>query len=304
MKLSFSDLLFGTCSGSGVPANFDYSLQKHDLRKLETEILKLVKDGFSWGDGYTQCIIQNVIISLTIKEPFSKKICYSLLFDWKKPVENEITSVLDNLYDRTVPLDRLSSGAEYEPVSLLSPSQKRDEIVRVHKYFDKNEKIHKRNFFGDSPLGLTNYLSYDPRDDLSQIYPRPYEQSYEIPEYPGRGGWENSGIPYEDLQLVKDYLEATRGQQEPKYSSKLSQLFSFTPEFEQQTSGQVDSLPDYDLPGTDYEFSDDDLQPGYVWSNDNMIYDVPTPDNGKLNSFYCLCLIQSLLHCIPSPPPF
>ncbi|XP_060561184.1 receptor-type tyrosine-protein phosphatase N2-like isoform X2 [Ruditapes philippinarum] len=272
------DLLFGTCSRSGIPASFDYTLQKHDLKKLEVEILKLVKDGFSWGDGYTQCIIQNVIISLTIKEPFSKKICYSLLFDWKKPVQDEISSVLESLYEQTVPLDRFTSAEEYEPVSLLSPSQKRDEIVRVHKYFDKNEKIHKRNFFGGSQLGFSNYLSYDPRDDVSQLYPGSYEQTYETPY---RGGWENSGIPYKDLQLVKDYLEATRGQQRPKYSSKLSELFSYTPELEQQTEQQVGGFPDYDLPERGYGISNEDVEPGYVWNDNDMIYDVTTPDNDE-----------------------
>ncbi|XP_045168487.2 receptor-type tyrosine-protein phosphatase N2-like isoform X2 [Mercenaria mercenaria] len=269
------DLLFGTCSDSGIPANFDYTLRKHDLKKLQNEILKLVQDGFSWHDGYTQCIIQNVIISLTIKEPFSKKICYELLFDWKNPVEDEITSVLESLYDRTAGIDRLTPADQYEPVSLLSPSQKRDEIVRVHKYFDKNEKIHKRNFW-DPPVGLSNYLSYYPRDDVLQYYPSLYQQNYKLPN---RGGWEDSGISYDDIQLVKDYLQATRRKQ--RYSSKLSDLFSLSHDLQQQSPQQVEGFPEYDLPDRGYDFQEEDLEPGYVWNDNGMIYEVSTPDNGQ-----------------------
>lgn len=277
MSSYFSDLLFGTCSDGGIPANFEYTLERNDLLKIEKEILKLVQDGFTWRDGYTQCIIQNVIISLTIKEPFSKKICYGLLFDGKQEVENEIASVLENLYEKSVGLDQLTPNNEYEPMQMLLPSQKRDEIVRVHKYFDKNEKLHKRNFW-DPPLGFSNYLSYYPKDNAEQYYPNPYEQNYEIPN---QGEWENTGIPYEDLQLVKDYLEATQDQQ-PPYSSKLSDLFSLSPNLQQQTTQEFEGFPDYGLPENRPDFQGEDLEPGYVWNDDSMVYKVAPPDNGML----------------------
>lgn len=267
------DLLFGTCSDSGIPANFEYTLDEHDLAKLEKEIVKLVQDGFSWQDGYTQCIIQNIIISLTINEPFSKIICYGLIFEWEKPVKNEITSMLENLYQRTIGIDKL--GPEYEQVQLLSPSQKRDEIVRVHKYFDKNEKIHKRNFW-DPPLGFSNYLSYYPTDDAVQYYSNPYEQNYEMPD---QDGWENSGIPYDDIQLVKAYLDATRGQQ--GYSSKLSELFSLNPNSPEQMAQPVEGFSEYEIPESSPGLREEDLEPGYVWNDDSMIYKVSPSDNGE-----------------------
>ena len=41
----------------------------------------------------------------------------------------------------------------------------RGEIVRVHKYFDKNEKVHKRNFLAPDDTDFDNYLSYYPKGD-------------------------------------------------------------------------------------------------------------------------------------------
>ncbi|KAL4222022.1 hypothetical protein ACF0H5_018067 [Mactra antiquata] len=271
------DLLFGTCAYSGIPANFVYTLTKHDLLKLEEEILKLVHDGFTWRDGYTQCIVQNIIISLSIKQPFSKTICYGLIFERDNGEENALSSMLDDVYANTNRFDRINNGANFNDLdlALLSPSQKRDEIVRVHKYFDKNEKIHKRNFW--SPYNdEETYLS--PDVDLMRYGPQNLPQDDE--------GWENTGIPYKDLALVQEYLETQR---KPYTDSKiLEALMNNGPlvndvaqvdDDEVPLSNEFIEYPD----DTNLEFSKDDLQPGYVWDDDNMLYGLTTQDYNDIS---------------------
>ncbi|XP_052805007.1 receptor-type tyrosine-protein phosphatase N2-like isoform X2 [Mya arenaria] len=258
------DLLFGTCGGDEVPASFAFTLNTHDLTKLQEEIGKLVAKGLTWRDGYTQCIVQNVIVSLSTLEPFSKKVCYPLIFDITDPTINEITSALDQLYNAQNRLENLEPVYELEQVPLIGNSEKRDEIVKVHKYFDKNEKIHKRfwdeNSYNVDPF--TSYMNYPPDD----TYPDSYTQTAPSLD-PGLTYWENTGIPYEDLKLVQQYLETTR-QRDP-YKSKLSELFNL----EYGGFKPVDSYvyaKNYAEPN--YEIREPEMMPGYAWTNDDDIH--------------------------------
>ena len=241
-------------------------------------MIKLVKSEFTWRDGYTQCIIQNVILSLSIQQPFSRQICADLVFESN---EDDIQSTLDQLLSRTAgyeverPLDNFG-------VSLLAPSQKRDEIVRVHKYFDKNKKIHKRKF-QQPELDYSNYLSNLPRNDYKEIDPAlynmnsdpytlnsdpyasnsaPYDVNYD--DLDDLEGLEDLGIPYDDLLLVKSYLESER--EKELYKSKLSELFSLLPEDFQQLSDEPT-----------YGYADDVQDPGMNWMGSNDIYQISQP---------------------------
>lgn len=147
-------------------------------------------------------------------------------------------------------------------MAVFAPSQKRDEIVRVHKYYDKNEKIHKRKFT-QPDLTFSNYLSELPRNDYMDMIPDSYNANYDAYQN-DLGGWENTGIPYDDLLLVKSYLESEREKQ--LYKSKLSELFSLLPEDLQQLS---------DEPGYDYTEELQDV-PGYNWMGDDT-YEISQP---------------------------
>ena len=227
--------------------------------KLLKELVKLKKNKLSWLDGYTQCIVQNVILSLSLREPFSKKICYDLLFDWESETENAIASVLGELFKDNLAIQQPGSFP-------VSRSQKRDEIIRVHKYFDKSKGIHKRLI---QPSSFeSSYLSYYPKDDLVDL-------SFNKPNYyPGQNdrGWEDSGIPMSDFQMVKNYLEATRGRDlandipEPLREGPEETLF--------------DGYLENDL--------ENNLDPGYQWVDGEDIAEMSSPASGNSLSYNLL----------------
>jgi len=275
-----SDLLFGTCGDNGVPDSFAYQLSSHDLKKLGEETGKLTKYGFTWLDGYTQCIIQNVLVSLTIREPFSKKVCYPLIFDFNEvdgsslAQISEIYDALEQLYKSQNNYDNLENVYELEQLPFLQNSQKRDEIVKVHKYFDKNKKIHKRYWNPE-----TLYLSYNQPFDT-----RYFEQRIPNPK-PVLKTWENTGIPYEDLQLVEQYLEGTRAR--TPYQSKLSELLNLGYEPQPLRADAYAALKD----SPDYDFTASDVEPGYVWSNDAELYNISPPGKEQKNKcFKGMCI--------------
>ncbi|XP_052246751.1 receptor-type tyrosine-protein phosphatase N2-like isoform X2 [Dreissena polymorpha] len=270
------DLLYGTCGGSNFPDSFAFQLSEHDLMKLGDETGKLVLSGFTWGDGYTQCIVQNVILSLASKEPFSKLVCYDLLYAKNKPVSDEVNAVIAELYDES--LNRgLDPVNNFDEISLIPNSQKRDEIVRVHKYFDKNEKLHKR-YWDPFKDGIFPY-GYYPQDDPFAMSPK-YFNSPQDPV----AEWENTRIPLEDLQLVRKYLESTR--KPTSHRSKLSELLdSGSLNFQRvlNNNGQTSS---YVRPNN--EFRDFDIQPNNLLNGDGQQIGFSQPeeviDSGDLGS--------------------
>lgn len=257
--------MFGTCSQDDVPSSFTYTLTENDLKKLEIEILKLVKYEFSWKDGYTQCIIQNVIISLSIREPFSKRICSDLIFEFNGPMEDDIQSIFSQLVDRSGLIEAPRPADEYK-LDVFAPSQKRDEIVRVHKYYDKNKKLHKRQFY-EPNLDYSSYLPFLPGNNIDSLNPGYFGRNFNS-QQDQLAEFENTGIPYDDLLLVKNYLEEER--QRELYKSKLSELFSEILDGSQQ-------LNDNEITDTPILELDEQENPGYSWSGPEEFYGLTQP---------------------------
>ena len=267
-----SDLLFGICdNGAGLrPGEIIFDLNEEALNKLELEIVSLVNKRFTWQDPYTQCMIQNLILSFIINLPFHRKTCSDLVLDISDPIQEQITDTLEGLYEKTL---EAIENQEYPSFNLLPT--KRDEIIRVHKYFDKSTGINKRKFFPSS--SSKNYLDYYPFDDVVDFYPREIPQNYAS----ASKGWENSGIPLEDVRLAYQLLEA---QEKERYRSKLAELLKL--KYPVAELGQNDALSSdigltSDL-GPWYE-PERERQPGYSWMDD-MIQDKPLEGNGKIYS--------------------
>ncbi|XP_052833209.1 uncharacterized protein LOC106869832 [Octopus bimaculoides] len=59
------DNLFGICSEKGLPLqvpNYDLT-DPQRIGLLESKILKLLIEGYTWQDAYTQCIVQNLLVA-------------------------------------------------------------------------------------------------------------------------------------------------------------------------------------------------------------------------------------------------
>ena len=264
--------MFGVCdNGAGLqPGELVFELDKDSLDRLEQEIISLVKHGFTWQDPYTQCTIQNLVLDFSIDLPFHRNTCSGLLFDFSDPMQSQISDVLGGLYQKTL---QVAGNQDYEQNESLLPS-KRDEIIRVHKYFDKSKGINKRKFFPST--SSDNYLDYYPFDDVVDFYPRETPQNYANIASAARGGWENSGIPLEDILLAKEILDRER---EPEqYGSKLAELLAlkgYSAEDPIQEEMTSDLQPLFD--------TGEEQQPGFTWTENENILDGPLIEDGR----YC-----------------
>ena len=273
---SFSDLLFGVCdNGAGLrPGEVIFRLDQVSLNNLENKIISLVKNGFTWQDPYTQCTLQNLILAYIIELPFHKSTCSGLVFDYSDPVQKEISSALASLLEEAL---QTESGNEYQPaLTLLPTSSKRDEIIRVHKYFDKSTGINKRKFFPST--SSENYLDYYPFDDVVDFYPREIPQNYaNIASASSRGGWENSGIPLEDILLAREYLQANQEREKSKYGSKLAELLDLkgytARDVPMQEALTADLQPVFEV--------EEEPQPGYSWTKEDETAIGPLEMNGR-----------------------
>lgn len=178
----FSDLLFGNCQkGNSLKDYYRYQLSPQSLESLEARTWSLVDKGYSWGDPYTQCVLQNALYAFRHRQS-PREIC-DQADNSEENVNKEISSVLEKLFEQYY------NG--YQPSSSISsrnlgfPS-KRDEIVYVHKYFDKSPKPYtKKNYV--SQFQNSNYL----KDDDGLLY----------------DGTPDSRISLEDIQNLENYFK-------------------------------------------------------------------------------------------------
>lgn len=175
------DLLFGNCQKeNSLKDYYRYQLNSKSLEALEAKTWSLIKQGYSWGDLYTQCVLQNALYAFRHHQSPRYTVCHEAGIT--EDVNKEISSVLEQLFEQYYnayqPRDSISNR------NLGFPS-KRDEIVYVHKYFDKSPKPYtKKNYL--SELKNSNYLGAD--DSL--LY----------------DGTPDSRISLEDIQKLQNYF--------------------------------------------------------------------------------------------------
>lgn len=149
--------MFGNCQkGSGLKDTYQYELNSKSLQALEAKTWDLVNEGYSWKDPYTQCVLQNALFGYRYQQSPRYEIC-QVTDETSKDVKNEIASVLERLFQKYY--SELQDPSSIQDSMLDYPS-KRDEIVYVHKYFDKSPKPYtKKNFL--SPYQKSDYLGND-----------------------------------------------------------------------------------------------------------------------------------------------
>uniref|UniRef100_A0A2C9LBH2 Uncharacterized protein n=1 Tax=Biomphalaria glabrata TaxID=6526 RepID=A0A2C9LBH2_BIOGL len=149
------NLLFGSCQSvltSAVNGHRKFRLETQQIEKLEKEIKYLIGVGFTWKDAYTQCTLQNILVHFRHGRTFNHRLCQDALGvgspDWSEEINNDIANVLVQLLESEKDgIDDLAEQAETSREIDLFNSNKRDEIVQVHKYFDKSTGQLKRDPF-------------------------------------------------------------------------------------------------------------------------------------------------------------
>ncbi|XP_060079292.1 receptor-type tyrosine-protein phosphatase N2-like [Ylistrum balloti] len=192
------DLLFGNCQRVDRVQEepFQYQLSQKSLESLKEQILGLIKGGYSWQDQLTQCIIQNALYAFRKHRTFHPSKCEKVETSWTEQrdydVNREISTALEKLFQ-----DYYNA---YEPqvdsMLLSNNADKRDEIIKVHKYFDKSPQPYlKREFSNDDGENYLNYLS-----GTRELEPSIYEA----------GKRDSYGLTPDDLQQVQYYLQQLR----------------------------------------------------------------------------------------------
>ncbi|KAL1137756.1 hypothetical protein AAG570_009452 [Ranatra chinensis] len=84
----YDDGAFGRCIVLNGDADADdlhrYEFEKEELESLESEIEKLMLDGYKWSHRRTQCIVQTLLYSFRSGNAFNRLLC-----DIMKPDESE-----------------------------------------------------------------------------------------------------------------------------------------------------------------------------------------------------------------------
>ncbi|KAL5006315.1 hypothetical protein ScPMuIL_015121 [Solemya velum] len=250
------DLLFGNCQLSNSPHDYyQYRLSPKALEVLEYEIRRLIQKGVSWHNAYTQCILQNILLAYRQEQLFDESKCSDSLSYTTSDLNNEISSVLHNVLD---------SYENYEPEKVyfenaepnyflddFSKSTKRDEIVQVHKYFDKSKGLHKRKLASPNlSQKLYNYLLFGQQENSRQ---RDIQQE------------SDTDVSLEDIQTLQYYLQQLKS---PRFSTDLAvnndDLLTDT------YPGPEPSDIQAPFPTRTSDQWTLDFQPGYLWTDESQ----------------------------------
>ena len=108
-----------------------YRLTEDELSALEEHILHLIKDGFTWRDYYTQCVLQNALLASRQQMPFRLSMCK--LSSSSKSDENKVNGDMGRYLEQIFQ----NYYNSYKPSSPQEVKREDADVIRVHKYFEK-----------------------------------------------------------------------------------------------------------------------------------------------------------------------
>ncbi|CAL1542082.1 unnamed protein product, partial [Lymnaea stagnalis] len=210
------DLLFGSCQNvftRALNGENRFKLETRQIERLEEEIRRLIRAGFTWKDAYTQCTLQNTLLEFRHGRTFNRHLCEDALGvaspDWSDDVNSEIATVLLQLLESgKVSLDDLTSQGQADRDLDLFNSNKRDEIVQIHKYFDKSTGQLKRDPHFDPPYGYleqSDDAEKDPGYRFRDAQPDGDDDRDTYPSYKSRD--DGDGLQPSDLQALQTIAE-------------------------------------------------------------------------------------------------
>jgi len=248
------DALFGNCQKFGNRRDvYQYDLDGDQYNILEGEITRLLNEGFSWEDVYTQCSLGNILLAFRTNTNYDPDLCdrrniakeerltEELAEETLKLLEKYFVEYYDDLVrsnedpdngfladEDTVPVDTdypqpapLNYDLSYEDLGGVSgPLEKKDEFVNVHKYL----KSHKRpdpavaSFEEPNPDYVGDYDLETVVDNLSpkdiDFLKQMLIENYDYPSYEAGDGIEGGGGGVMDAD-VEDVPMAMEDVQEP-----------------------------------------------------------------------------------------
>lgn len=254
------DLLFGNCQRVDRVQEepYQYQLSQKSLGSLQDQIRSLIRGGYSWNDPLTQCLIQNALYAYRKHRTFYPSKCETVEASWTDQhrdydVNNEISTALEKLFQEYY--------NAYEPqgsnVLLGKNADKRDEIIKVHKYFDKSPQPYlKRDFSSDDREHYSNYLSGAKE---WQPYEADNRDSYDLSP--------------NDLQQLHDYLQELRAADDQGYGQVFTGDFDQARPVDNDVAGfYQDSVPvDSDVYSADQYDNSIDSEPYSPDQYDNSV---------------------------------
>nr|XP_022306852.1 receptor-type tyrosine-protein phosphatase N2-like [Crassostrea virginica] len=179
-EVCVDDLLFGNCQRVDKSRDLhQYRLTEDELSALEEHILHLIKDGFTWRDYYTQCVLQNALLASRQQVPFRRSMCK--LSSSSKSDENKVDGDMGRYLEQIFQ----NYYNSYKPSSPPEVKREDADVIRVHKYFEKEP---------GGPKGFSeNYNEEDMGDLLRDL------------KYLGA-----DNISLKDIQALQYYLDSIR----------------------------------------------------------------------------------------------
>ncbi len=151
-----SDRLFGNCQRDDRSKDYyEYFLDRTTLQTLEEATSKLIGLGYTWENVYTQCVLGNILLAFRRGITPDPNWCERAGIEknnYDQEIIDDTASILEKYFseyynslqnrDRPALLDRSSEDivdTDYPQGGFSGPTQKKDEFVKIHKYFS-NEK--------------------------------------------------------------------------------------------------------------------------------------------------------------------
>ena len=273
----FADRLFGNCQKSDRPTDgYQYFLDRGTLQSLEAEIYRLIKDGYSWENLYTQCVLGNILVAFRRGIPHDESWCdkqdTGFIQSPASKLDEDTLGQLERYFtdyyfsNPTSPSSESSqdkgdmpfvdSSNEAGPSSYLN--KKAEEYLKIHKYVppsDKRMASLSSPSSADEAGGPRDYSYYN--GDNSDAQDSYYQKLL-------------NGFSTNDLQALKDYLQ------------------------------DEESLVSQDYPNYSVDLKDAQLDPnygGYVWSSEqpgaDASLDVLLKDKQKTGAYLIACIVYT-----------
>ena len=145
----FLDELFGNCQKFDEPKDYNtFELGKHSLKILEGEVLGLLDQGYTWESPYTQCILGGVLEAFREGGSFDRQYCN------QNEESYSVTPEIINTLSKYIQQGKLPEVSEERAILSEGDREdpwrdKKDELIKIHKYFGKKDEEEKRGYQED-----------------------------------------------------------------------------------------------------------------------------------------------------------
>jgi len=154
----FDDHLFGTCQlRDTLPDDYVYSLSHDQLRHLSSTLQRLVTDGYTWRDPYTQCVLAQSLFSYRheSKHNRGKPICTTAADDAGKFVKPALHGVDSRFEGQTTDINvsRNVISHKLNRDSRLEQEKSYEEFIRFMQDLSPDDLFALKQYLLEETLG-------------------------------------------------------------------------------------------------------------------------------------------------------